>query len=855
MEPRSCHHRPGNRLWTPWVVGLASLLWLLLRSGSHPRRLAYPCQRAALVSSVGFLGYLAALLGLAPLYLLARRLPLARTGLVAAVLVLTLVQGGGQLPRADATVTLDLPAWTSPSAVSDVFVVANVATPQCSLDGGALPASGACHDPATAFADSGVDRLVAEMAARGTPFYATSGHPDGIVGADDVVVVKVNNQWGAQGEGAGVGRLATSTDVLKGVIWRVLQHPDGFTGEVVVAENTQYANANWDTTPANAQDQDQSYQDVVNAFQSQGYPVSTAMWDYLLDVPLTGGSVDGGMPPAEYASGNDESGYVLLEDPDGSGADELSYPKFRTEAGTRVSMRYGIWDGSGYDRDRLTLLNLPVLKKHGMAGSTICWKNLIGFVSIGEDPRRYGDWDRMHDFYWGYTNGPDRDYGLIGRQLARVCAPDLNIVDAIWVGTQDNTSGPAVRANALVASTDPFAADWYASEYILRPVAEWGPEDSSAARGGTFRSATRVNQNSARAQWQDGQYPWIDLDDDFDGSEPSSGERNQMNAYLAGGTGPSCTLSCNGSAAATAEVGEAVAFSGSATATGCSGQPAFRWQFGDGATSSSEDPSHAYGEEGSFDWALTVTVDGQTCTDSGTVEVGGGQPPPDYQLLVPAVAHAPGAAGTQWRTALALLNLAGADAEVDLTLVTAQGSETHGVTLGAYTSVEWFDVAVDLFARPPDAQVSGVIHVASTHTVLATSRTYNQTPQGTYGQYLPALTVSSCLAQGQLGYLLQIKANSDFRTNVGFANRGQTEAVVRAQLHDDWGQAVGEPIEATVAAGSWVQRNDVFASTGAGPHELGYATVEVVSGSAVWAYASVVDNRTGDATTIPVLVE
>lgn len=126
------------------------------------------------------------------------------------------------------------------------------------------------------------------------------------------------------------------------------------------------------------------------------------------------------------------------------------------------------------------------------------------------------------------------DYGLIGRELALVRAPDLHIVDAIWVGYQDNTSGQASRQDTVLASTDPFAVDWYASEYVLRPLVEWDPADSSAARGGIFRHATRTNQNIAQSMWPGGSdsYPYIDLLDSYDGDTPNDDEQNQINVYI-----------------------------------------------------------------------------------------------------------------------------------------------------------------------------------------------------------------------------------------------------------------------------------------------------------------------------------
>jgi hypothetical protein len=109
------------------------------------------------------------------------------------------------------------------------------------------------------------------------------------------------------------------------------------------------------------------------------------------------------------------------------------------------------------------------------------------------------------------------------------------VVDAVWIAVDDNTGGNAVRQNVLLASTDPFAVDWYASEYVLRPIVSWDAQDSSAARSGIFRNATRTNQNAAASEWPGGSYPYMDLLDSFDGDAPSDDEKNQMNVYVVAG--------------------------------------------------------------------------------------------------------------------------------------------------------------------------------------------------------------------------------------------------------------------------------------------------------------------------------
>jgi hypothetical protein len=532
MDTGNDVQRPRRTPWTLWAIGLGSLLWLLLRSGANPRRLTYPCQRAALVSGSSFLGYLATTLGLTHLYrLLRRNTTLGTLGALGLTTVVTLSFIGHSAQSDSARVRAPqlLSGWTSATAVSNIYVAPDVPVPNCSLDGGSLPGSGLCSEPGYALADYGIDALIAEMEARNDFFYRSASHPTGIVGAADLVVIKINNQWG----GIDSGRFTTNTDVLKGLIWRIVQHPDGFTGEVVIAENTQEVNPNWNTSPANAEDQNQSFQDVVDTFSGLGYDVSVSTWDYYGYV--SGGGVGGSYPAGEFIQGNNGDLYILLEDPACSATDELSYPKFTTGNGTPVSMRYGVWDGASYNSDRLTLINLPTLKVHGMAGATIGWKNLIGFIAIDENSTRFGGWTEMHGTFWGYGSGGDADYGLLGRQMALVRTPDLNIVDAIWVATGTNTSGPVTRENVLLASTDPFAVDWYASEYLLRPIADPGwilPQNTSAARAGTFRDATRVNQNAAAASWPGGAYPYIDLLDSYDGSTPSADEISQMNVYI-----------------------------------------------------------------------------------------------------------------------------------------------------------------------------------------------------------------------------------------------------------------------------------------------------------------------------------
>ena len=57
-----------------------------------------------------------------------------------------------------------------------------------------------------------------------------------------------------------------------------------------------------------------------------------------------------------------------------------------------------------------------------------------------------------------------------------------------------------------------------------------------------------------------------------------------------------------------------------------------------------------------------------------------------------------------------------------------------------------------------------------------------------------------------------------------------------------------------IPAGRWTQVNRVFQAAGVSQCPIGYAVVTPVTpGCLVWAYASVVDNGSGDPTTIPMV--
>ena len=410
------------------IAGLFALAWLILRSGTKPSRFAYPCQQAAISAATLAFGapVVAAILALRRHLVAGLRKPV---GLVAASLGLVLTVGlWGYFAQAD--------PYTGPRLDPPEGYRAQLYRV---ID---------CPEDPVGDYFVGFDNLMELMGRHDLKFYqsdtvrATSG-PEGIIGADDVVLLKFNYQWGERG--------GTNTDLLRGVIARILDHPDHFDGEIVIVENTQFiAPTNFDRSANNAQDTGQSPRDVVQYFRNAGYAVSQYDW-----TPVRTTLVD------EYSEGDDDDGYVRYAY-NSALHGRVSYPKFESELGTKISLRDGIWDPDRetYDREHLKFINMPVLKSHHATyGITACVKHYMGVVTGELNTNSHGA------IY----------YGILGAQMAEIGMADLNILDCIWINADPNT-GPtcaysgATRKNQLIASVDPVATDIWAAVHILIPA-------------------------------------------------------------------------------------------------------------------------------------------------------------------------------------------------------------------------------------------------------------------------------------------------------------------------------------------------------------------------------------------------
>ena len=173
--------------------------------------------------------------------------------------------------------------------------------------------------------------------------------------------------------------------------------------------------------------------------------------------------------------------------------------------------------------------------------------------------------------------------------------------------------------------------------------------------------------------------------------------------------------------------------------------------------------------------------------------------------------------------------------------------------LNAGLTVRYSDMVLAQFSF----EGSGALRITPTGgRLVVTSRTYNQTATGTYGQFVPGLPEDQAIVYGAQGRLVQLSQSTStttgYRTNVGFVNATNMPIHVDAQLFTSTGAALGT-VGCDLQAYDYQQIDRIFTKVPAASVADGFAVLKTTTtGGRFFAYASVIDNATGDPVCVQV---
>ncbi|MBL3591556.1 MAG: DUF362 domain-containing protein [gamma proteobacterium endosymbiont of Lamellibrachia anaximandri] len=292
------------------------------------------------------------------------------------------------------------------------------------------------------------------------------------IDADDVVVIKPNLQWKNQGY--------THTEATKALIEVILNRPGGFSGEVIVAENTHAdeddTKRGWAASPDNRVNNwpDMNYNELISWFNGNGFPNVTAAKMDKGNYPTVSGPSEG--------HGYVDVDYTISQSGGANGrVCRLSYPIIESSySGKLIDTKNGVWSGGAYNSQNVKLIFLPTLNNHGGAGSedyagaTSAVKCHLGFV-------RSNSWNTgngtMGIHAVGYNDSPiypDAVGEAVGEFVSNVIRPTLYITVAEWSGWGGRTSTTGAEQTKTVGlCNDPVALDY------------WPPQKNSWVVSGT----------------------------------------------------------------------------------------------------------------------------------------------------------------------------------------------------------------------------------------------------------------------------------------------------------------------------------------------------------------------------------
>lgn len=233
--------------------------------------------------------------------------------------------------------------------------------------------------------------------------------------------------------------------------------------------------------------------------------------------------------------------------------------------------------------------------------------------------------------------------------------------------------------------------------------------------------------------------------------------------------------------------------------------------------------------------------------------------------VIPVVGDTAGANNTRWATELHVFNPQAYQLTVTAVFLPTGGAAGERVDFDVASNSTAYseNVLADVFRRSGTGSLllatfpeenPGVPDDIVSLSFLVNSKTFNNANSGTFGQTIPGVWAGlqndgiTAIANGVRNF--GVFSATGYRTNIGAVNLGDFSATLRVSVYDDEGRTLLSGAPFTLPPMGHIQDRL--------PVEVDHGSVEFwVEGSdpVVFAYASVVDNRSGDGAYInPVLL-
>lgn len=221
-------------------------------------------------------------------------------------------------------------------------------------------------------------------------------------------------------------------------------------------------------------------------------------------------------------------------------------------------------------------------------------------------------------------------------------------------------------------------------------------------------------------------------------------------------------------------------------------------------------------------------------------------------LYLPAIGNITGASGI-FLTDLSLSNTSNATVVTRATFIDHDGSSAStapvSLTLDAHQTLRMSDALGTLFGVTQGYGALQLTTLDGSSSLVATARVYTPslTTNGTVGQQINAITTQDLRVRGSL---LGLEQNAAFRSNVAFLNPGASVVPVTLELRDETGNVLTSRT-LDLPPSRYLQRSLLSLFAGVSFPSDSAVTLSFQTSTPIFAFASVIDNQTGDPSFFP----